>query len=74
MVDRLVAAIHRWWHGKYVPYENDSDSPVVIIGGYHEQHWTSQAIHAAARFLAAEWKWCVGIALALLSLLLTKCH
>ncbi len=55
----------RWWNGKYIPPENDPDSPVVIMQGRYEQHWTSKLCHRLAEFWQKHWQWSIGIAVAL---------
>lgn len=34
----LKEKIVDWYEGRYVPYENDPRSSVIIVGGYYERH------------------------------------
>jgi hypothetical protein len=60
--------IKHWYEGKFMPYENDPGSPVVIFGWDYERHWTSRAAHVVAEFYLREWKWVWGTAIALFGL------
>jgi hypothetical protein len=62
----FVKHIRDWYRGKYVPYENDPNSSLFVVGGYYHRHWTSRLVHTAFDFYRAEWKWVLGTAMALL--------
>ena len=64
----LRLAVHRWWHGVFVEYENDVDSALIFFGGTTERHWTSRVAHAIMGFMGREWKWVAGFVLAVASL------
>ena len=49
--------IRRWWNGKFIPYENDPNSSVVLFGGSTEYHWTARIAHVMWDFYLREWKW-----------------
>lgn len=57
-----------WWNGEYVPYDNEPNSGVVLIGGTQVRHWTSNIAHAVWSFLKKEWKWVFGSILAVTAL------
>ena len=63
--------IRKWWEGKFMPYDDDPDSGVVIIGGFTHRHWTSRAAHVVVGFLGREWKWVIGTLIALVGLTMT---
>jgi hypothetical protein len=43
--------IKRWYEGKFIPYENDPNSPLVLIGGYQKRPVIVTAVSSA-------WLWC----------------
>ncbi len=46
-IGHAVDQIKDWWSGDYVPYDNDPNSPVVFIGGWHRRPWIATTIEAA---------------------------
>ena len=64
----IVQAISNWFHGTYVPYDNPPSAGVFIVGGYYDRHWTATAVGAVGRFIATEWKWLLGFAVAVLAI------
>ena len=63
---KVKARIRRWWIGEYVPPHEVHG--VAFLMGHHERHWTSVACGVVVDFLAREWKWTVGIMIALAAL------
>lgn len=61
----FVKRVRDWYRGKYVPYENDPNSALLVLGGSYRRHWTSKLVHAAVDFYLAEWKWIIGTSIAL---------
>lgn len=52
--------IKRWYEGKYIPWENEPDSPIVVIGGDTKYHWTAIVARVVVGFWLRHWKWCLG--------------
>lgn len=67
---RFRIAVHGWWEGEYVSYDNHPNSPLVFIGGEYHRHWTARWAQMILGFLGREWKWAVGFAVAVASLLI----
>jgi len=63
--------IRAWWEGKFVPYDDDPDNGVFVMGGFTHRHWTSRAARAVVGFLGREWKWVIGTLIALVGLTMT---
>jgi hypothetical protein len=63
-VIKFRSAVHHWYEGKFVPYENDPNSGLVFLGGDHERHWTARVARVLSAFWLKEWKWIVGVAVA----------
>lgn len=63
--------IIRWWLGEFVPYENDPNSIVQIIGGRYKRHWSAAVLQVTINFVAREWKWCIGFMFGLAGLVMT---
>lgn len=63
--------IRRWWQGKWVPYENDPDSGVVIFGGNERRHWTASALRMIWEFYREHWKWVWGTTLAIVAIIVS---
>ena len=59
-----------WYVGKYVPFENDPDSPIVLIGGYFQRHWSARAVRRIVVFWRTHWKWCLTFLVTLGALVL----
>jgi hypothetical protein len=55
--------IRKWWDGEWVNI-NEPDSRIVFMP-YQEHHWTARAVRASLQFCAREWKWLIGIAIAI---------
>ena len=66
IISSITKAVSNWFHGTYVLYDNPPDSSVFIVGGYVERHWTASTLAAIGRFISAEWKWLIGIIIAIL--------
>lgn len=64
----LKEKIRNWYEGRYIPYENDPNSSVVIVGGYYERHWTAKFARILVSFYLEHWKWLWGVFLSLLGL------
>jgi hypothetical protein len=62
---RFSDAVANWFHGTYLPHDNPPDSGVFIVGGYQDRHWTAKIVGAIGRFIATEWKWIIGILIAI---------
>lgn len=60
----LPERISRWYEGVYVPPDNPPDSPIFMVMGRYERHWTSRAVHTAVDFYLREWKWLLPFAVA----------
>lgn len=67
----MLERVRSWWKGEFVPYENDPDSPIIVIGGFTHRHWTSRVARAVVGFLGREWKWVIGTLIALVGLTMT---
>ncbi len=65
---RAIDGIGHWWHGEYIPYENDPDSLVIVVGGYQKRHWTASALHLIWEFYLEHWKWVWGTGLAIIAI------
>jgi hypothetical protein len=63
----------RWHNGTEVihEHENDPGSMFVFLPSTKtEYHWSAKVVRAVVNFLREEWKWVIGIALAIAGLLL----
>jgi len=59
---RIKKYIHQWWRG--VPYKNNPDSNILVLG--HNRHWTSLLVRRILKYIKHEYRWIVGIILAIL--------
>lgn len=55
--------IRKWWDGEWVDI-NEPNSLIVFMP-YQERHWTARAVRDILQFCATEWKWLIGIAIAI---------
>jgi hypothetical protein len=53
-----------WYEGEFVPYDNDTSSGLVFLGGYQKLHWTARAAKKLASFWYNHWKWIITTTLA----------
>lgn len=60
--------VKRWYQGKFVPHENEPNSPVVFLGWNYERHWTAKTARVLVEFYLAHWQWLIGTVIAVLSL------
>jgi hypothetical protein len=58
--------IRRWYEGIYVPPDNPPDSPVFMVMGHYDRHWTSRLVRTAISFYLREWKWVWTFAVAVI--------
>ena len=56
----LKDKIGKWYEGEFVPYENDPNSSIVMMGGSYERHWTANIARSSAAFYLEHWKWLWG--------------
>lgn len=70
LIKRVMSRITDWYNGTFIPYKNDPSSPVQIIGGYVERHWTASAVKALVDFLSANWKFVVTSLIAIAGIIL----
>lgn len=69
-LDKIKAAVARWFDGEDVPSDNPPEAAVVFVMGYRRRHWSARLVRAVLGFCAREWKWLVWLALALAALAL----
>ena len=65
---RICAALHHWWGGKFIAprdYATPYEGPTI---GYYRKYWTSRLAHKILGFLGREWKWVAGFAVAVAGL------
>lgn len=67
---RVKEYLKRWWHGKYVPPENDPEISLVFFQGRYERHWTSKVAHWLREFWLKNWQWCFSAAFAVTGLVI----
>lgn len=65
----MTRLFKKWWDGTYISPENDPRSPLVIMMGHHEKHWTSKTAHIVVDFWLKYWQWCLGFGLAVVGLI-----
>lgn len=53
---RIKNRIKKWWYGKDIFFENDSNDSVFFYGWYNKKHWSSKLIHAIFSFYIQHWK------------------
>lgn len=51
----FLERIRDWYNGKFIPYGNDSNDAVVLIGGTYERHWTAVVARVVAKFWSDHW-------------------
>lgn len=61
----FLERIRDWYNGKFIPYGNDSNDAVVLIGGTYERHWTAVVARVVAKFWSDHWQWTIGTVLAI---------
>ncbi len=66
----LKERIQQWYEGEHIPYENDPDSLMVVIGGWHDRHWTARALRVLVEFYKREWKWLIPVVLTIIGLII----
>lgn len=69
-MNNFKTRVRNWWDGRFIPYENDPNDSVVIIGGNQEWHWTARVARRIVAFLGKEWKWVIGTILAVIALVI----
>jgi hypothetical protein len=57
-----------WYHGKAIPYKDDIPG-ITVIGLHIERHWTARVVRAIVELHRKEWKWVIGVYLAVIALL-----
>lgn len=63
----MIAAVRRWWGGTYD--EEPPDSPFLLP--YLRRHWTAQLVRTVVFFVAKEWKWLAGFAVAVAAVIVS---
>jgi hypothetical protein len=53
----LPSRIRKWYEGEFIPYENESDSHIVFIGGWQRRHWTAEVARVIVAFYGRHWQW-----------------
>jgi hypothetical protein len=64
----LREIIENWYEGEFVPFQNEPNDPVFIMGGRYRRHWTAQAARVLVKFWQNHWQWTVGTMLAICGL------
>jgi hypothetical protein len=65
--------IRKWYEGEFVPYKNDPNSAVFFVnGGQFKRHWTAKLVRWAFAFWLREWKWTLGAAFTVVSVIFLK--
>jgi hypothetical protein len=57
-----------WYEGRYVPWENDRHSPIVLVGGSYHRHWTARFAHVVVEFWLEHWKYVITTSIAIIGL------
>jgi len=66
---RLISRIALWYAGDYEPIENNPESGLIILSrGRLRRPLLARIIAAVCSFLAREWKWIIGVVIALLAI------
>jgi hypothetical protein len=73
----MIQIFNRWYHGKPVTqhFDNlnaDSTGCYVFPSVYTEYHWTAQAARHLTDFYLSNWKFIVGVAIAVAVFFLTS--
>ena len=64
----MLRKIKEWYEGEWVPFENNPNSSIVLIGGSYRRHWTAEIARKLISFYLNHWQWCWGTIIALVSL------
>lgn len=63
LIRKIKIKCVRWWVGEYVPYNNDTRSAIVRIGGADHRHWTAEAARQVVGFCSTHWQFLITTAL-----------
>lgn len=66
----MLSKFKDWYEGEYVPFKNDPNSGVFILGGSFKRHWSARLIRVLAEFYLREWKWVIGTTVAVVAVVL----
>lgn len=68
MLAKVWQAIAEWYEGEVTAYENEPNSPFVIIGVRTRRHWTATVVRALVEFWLRHWQWTIGTGLVIVGL------
>ena len=70
---RSLERLREWYRGQYIPPPpNEPDSPIVVISpGHYEKPMLAKCLGAIGRFWLTHWKWIIGIAVAVVGIIVT---
>jgi hypothetical protein len=68
IASRLAQAVSSWYHGRYIPPDNDPDSNFVFVLGHYDRPLLARIISALAEFYIRHWQWVWTTILAVLAL------
>jgi hypothetical protein len=63
---KLREKIKRWWEGELEP--PDRGFPILRVIPQYRRHWTARMVRAVFAFVACEWKWIIGVTIAIVGL------
>ena len=56
-------AVRCWWDGEYIDTD-DRDSPLLILPGILNRHWTARATRASLEYARDNHRWLIGTLIA----------
>jgi hypothetical protein len=70
LLSNLHRRIKNWYEGEFIPYENDPNLNIFILGGNQEIHWTAKIARWIISFWSEHWKFIITILVAVTGLYL----
>jgi hypothetical protein len=68
----MIARLHRWWEGRYVPPENHPNSGLIILQGHYERHSAARWAQVGWEYFKEHHRWIIGLLFGLLVAILVK--
>lgn len=61
--------ISKWYEGEFVPYENETNSPLYFVGGYQKRTPSARIARWLVEFWLKDWKWIIPTVMSAIGLL-----
>jgi hypothetical protein len=65
----VFARIFKWYEGEFVPYKNETNSPLYFVGGHQKGAPSARLARWLIEFWLKDWKWIIPTGMSAIGLL-----